>query len=325
MKVYTKIVYDKDDNIIEEHSYNYNGPVSQANAAKQAAALKARQAKIRASKKATNAMDDAMLGNIGFSDAETVHDMQSYEPGSFDHPDKGQHLLEPSYDNPLHKFASYNTIFTLSGLGKDELSGLSYLNQYYSPHEIIARSGGISDANVSKEKFDQRQEQFRKWAETSHMRGKQENQKYDQKPSFDILSAGHDIFFEDVNIISTVGPNPERGLANFTKMEFELHEPFGVTLVEKMRASAFINGFKDYQDAPFLLTIQWMGNVQPGGGGFEPMSLDPITHTPKGDILRKIPVVITRVEFDVDQGGAKYSAVAVTYGDLAMDDRFNLL
>ena len=30
MKVYTKIVYDKDDNIIEEHSYNYKGPVSQA-------------------------------------------------------------------------------------------------------------------------------------------------------------------------------------------------------------------------------------------------------------------------------------------------------
>ena len=30
MKVYTKIVYDKNDNIIEEHSYNYNGPVSQA-------------------------------------------------------------------------------------------------------------------------------------------------------------------------------------------------------------------------------------------------------------------------------------------------------
>ena len=30
MKVYTKIVYDKDDNIIEEHSYDYNGPVAQA-------------------------------------------------------------------------------------------------------------------------------------------------------------------------------------------------------------------------------------------------------------------------------------------------------
>ena len=30
MKVYTKIVYDKDDNIIEEDSYNYDGPVAQA-------------------------------------------------------------------------------------------------------------------------------------------------------------------------------------------------------------------------------------------------------------------------------------------------------
>ena len=30
MKVYTKIVYDKDDNIIEEQSYDYNGPVAQA-------------------------------------------------------------------------------------------------------------------------------------------------------------------------------------------------------------------------------------------------------------------------------------------------------
>ena len=30
MKVYTKIVYDKDDNIIEQHSYDYDGPVSHA-------------------------------------------------------------------------------------------------------------------------------------------------------------------------------------------------------------------------------------------------------------------------------------------------------
>ena len=28
MKIYTKIVYDKDDNIIEEHSYDYTGPVA---------------------------------------------------------------------------------------------------------------------------------------------------------------------------------------------------------------------------------------------------------------------------------------------------------
>ena len=30
MKIYTKIVYDKDNNIIEEHSYDYGGPVAHA-------------------------------------------------------------------------------------------------------------------------------------------------------------------------------------------------------------------------------------------------------------------------------------------------------
>ena len=34
MKIYTKIVYDKNDNIIEEHSYEYHGQVSQAGGAK---------------------------------------------------------------------------------------------------------------------------------------------------------------------------------------------------------------------------------------------------------------------------------------------------
>ena len=29
MKIYKKIVFDKDDNIIEEDSYEYNGPVAQ--------------------------------------------------------------------------------------------------------------------------------------------------------------------------------------------------------------------------------------------------------------------------------------------------------
>ena len=137
--------------------------------------------------------------------------------------------------------------------------------------------------------------------------------------SVNILAKGHDIFFENLNIVSTVGPNPERGLANFTKMDFEMHEPFGVTLVEKLRGSAFVNGWTDYQDAPFLLTMEWkgtdengkvIGNTGPGAG----------IHSQ--GLLRKIPIYISRVQFEVDQGGARYTAIAVPYGDMAYDDRF---
>tara|TARA_Y100000310_G_scaffold320006_1_gene375962 strand:+ start:553 stop:3051 length:2499 start_codon:yes stop_codon:yes gene_type:complete len=327
MKVYTKIVYDKDDNIIEEHSYNYKGPVSQANVIKAAAAAKKLALK-KASKKAMNAMDDAGLidnrkkrwvegkikrsgGHWEFLDTSNAIDsVNGTQHGYTDvHKDEQSHGL---LENPLHKFASYNTLFTLSGLSKDELDSLSYLKN--SPHDIIARSSGIGDdPNVSNDRFDQRQEEFRKWSETAHMRGKTVNHKYNQLPSFNILSKGHDIFFEDVNILSTVGPNPERGLANFTKMEFQLHEPFGVTLVEKIRAACYVNYFDDYQDAPLLLTIEWKGWDEHGKHKSSPGSKA---------LIRKIPILISRVAFDVDQGGAKYTCIAVPYGDLAFDDRF---
>ena len=39
-------------------------------------------------------------------------------------------------------------------------------------------------------------------------------------------------------------------------------------------------------------------------------------------MVRKIPILIARVDFDVTEGGAKYSVVAVPYTDLAYDDRF---
>jgi hypothetical protein len=236
------------------------------------------------------------------------------DPYEFPFPDKGPHLTEPSYDNPLHKFASYNTLFTLSGLGKDELADLSYLKETYSPHEIIARSGGIGDdPKVNVDKFKKEQADYYHRVKHGYKFNEKYAEKWDQEPSVNILAKGHDIFFEDVNILSTVGPNPERGLSNFTKMEFQLHEPFGVTFVEKIRAACFINDFDDYQDAPLLLTIQWKGWDEHG----KDKSVLGSTA-----LTRKIPILISRVQFDVTEGGAKYQCIAVPYSDMAFDDRF---
>ena len=186
--------------------------------------------------------------------------------------------------NQLHKFASYNTLFTLSGLIQEELHRNDYLK---SPvHDIIARSGGIGDPNVDFENFEKKYKAYKVLDQTAHMRGKRINHRYDQAPSVNILAAGHDIFFENVNILSTVGPNPERGLANFTRMEFELHEPFGITLVEKIRAATFINDYDDYQDAPLLLTIEWKGWDEQGLHKQEYSE----------SLTRKIPILISRVQ-----------------------------
>ena len=228
--------------------------------------------------------------------------------------------------NVLHSFASYSTLFTLSGLSEKEIKDQSYLTN--TPHDIIARSGGISDPNISKEAFHHQQDIGTTEYTAPGIKRTEESIKHTKSywDSAEILSKGLDLFFENINIISTVGPNPERGLANFTKMEFELHEPFGITLLEKLRGSAFINGFKDYQDAPFLLTIKWVGNDQISGSGtpwtYEPQAIEINDRKWVAEIVRKIPILISRIEFDVDQGGAKYSGIAVPYGDLAFDDRF---
>lgn len=218
------------------------------------------------------------------------------------------------YDNSLHNFATYNTIFTISGLSKTEIDDLSFLKN--PVHDIIARTGGIGDPNISWGRYDKETDEIRNQVREIWRSGNVKSIKtHNYDNSVNILAKGHDVFFENLNIVSTVGPNPERGLSNFTKMEFEMHEPFGVTLVEKIRGCAFVNGWTDYQDAPFLLTIEWKGTDERGR--------QLATQTKDvGGLIRKIPIYISRVQFDVDQGGARYTAVAVPYGDMGHDDRF---
>jgi len=210
--------------------------------------------------------------------------------------------------NILHGFASYMTNFTLSGISEKEIRDQSFLSTGYREHDIVARTGGIVDANITGDKMARKtgdndqidrivQSRYNKFVE-------------DYQDSIAILQRSHDVFFENINILSTVGPNAERNLANFTKMEFQIHEPYGVTFIEKVRAATALNGFKDYQDAPLLLTIRFKGFNENG---------DPsATIVPE----RKIPILIVRVDFDVNEGGAQYSITAVPYTDMAFDDRF---
>jgi len=215
-------------------------------------------------------------------------------------------LLQP---NPLHSAATYNTLFTLSGLTENEIRTHDFLKN--PVHDIIARSGGIGNPNISRDPFAST---AGLGSEDKIVRDAYKNFSSQYSDSIDILTRGHDIFFENVNILSTVGPNTERNLANFTKMEFELHEPYGITFIEKVRAATAINGFLDYQDAPLLLTIEFKGFDEQG----RPLAFN----TVNGGLTRKIPVLIVRVDMDVNEGGARYTVTAVPYTDLAFDDRF---
>ena len=219
--------------------------------------------------------------------------------------------------NVLHGFDTFNTIFTLSGINETELSTRSFLEK--APHDIIARTGGIGDPNVTTRQFSGGGTGD---ALDAELVSRKEGFEQQYSDSINILARGHDLFIENVNMISTVGPNNERSLGNFTKMEFEVHEPYGITFIEKVRAATAINEYLDYQDAPLLLTIEFKGNSK-GEAGFNPGILDRTTRRYTGrDVVKKIPILIARVDMDVNEGGARYSVVAVPYTDLAFDDRY---
>jgi hypothetical protein len=96
---------------------------------------------------------------------------------------------------------------------------------------------------------------------------------------------------------------------NFNKIEMELHEPYGVTLFEKMRAAAFNNGYFDHIDCPYLLTLDFRGYDNLG----KPLSV--IT-------TRYLPIKITNVEMEINQGGTVYTMTGVPWTDFAMLDRY---
>ncbi len=205
--------------------------------------------------------------------------------------------------NVLHNFASYNTIFTLSGLTEEEFSSQSFLTDRV--HDVIARTGGIGGTDAARVRT------FAGAGQTGDASvAEREALKAKYEASVSILKRAHHMSIENVNITSTTSPNLERGLGNFTKMEFEISEAYGITLIEKIRAATAIAGYQDYMDAPLLLTIEFRGLDETGS----PVKIQPV--------VRKVPIGITRVDFDVNEGGAQYSVLAVPYPELAYDDRY---
>ena len=67
-----------------------------------------------------------------------------------------KYVTDISDPNVLSEFASYNTIFTLSALSQSDMENMRTVLES-SPHDIIARTGGIGpDANQSSPATDLR-------------------------------------------------------------------------------------------------------------------------------------------------------------------------
>lgn len=219
----------------------------------------------------------------------------------------GSNLSEP---NPLNRFATYTQIFTLSAVSREELYSLDYLKNPYKPHNIIAKTGGIAGAvNISQRGIT---------LATGSAIAKETSSKgiAKNKDLFDLarstLALGQDLFFESVNIDTVPIANDLRQMTSATRIEMEISEPLGLSLVTKMRAASNLAGHDTHITAPYLLTIEYQGFDENGN-----------TRKLDAKYNRKIPVRISEMKVRVNQGGAVYSILAVPYNEFGFMDRFN--
>tara|TARA_B100001113_G_scaffold49346_1_gene35717 strand:+ start:8582 stop:11374 length:2793 start_codon:yes stop_codon:yes gene_type:complete len=228
------------------------------------------------------------------------------------------------HTNVLHQYASYNYIFTLSGLREADVRYPATIIGAPA-HDIIARSGGIgAGGGFSSEKlagarsgdYEGVDPGFQEALKTAGRKEEERLQgKYGSSMKFsgDILRENHDIYFERVNIEGVHAPNEDRKLMNFTKIEFELSEPFGVTLYEKLRGAANNCGYLDHMDAPFLLTLEFVGYDSKG---------NPIRSI-EGVSKKYYPIKLVNSTVDINQAGSRYTLTALPYTEFAMVNRFN--
>ena len=215
--------------------------------------------------------------------------------------------------NQLHQFASYNALFTLSTLSKDDLENTKFFDG--PPHDIILRSSGIADSNFAshQEGSANARERYR---DPEYRKTLNDNERMAATlgKSTRTFKKDRDMYFRSVEMKAIPGPNEQRRLTSVTTINMTIIEPAGITLFERLKAAAFNNRSFDHIDHPYLLTVEFTGFKADGS---------PVEGRHNKTMKRVIPIKITNVQMSVNSGGTEYSVQAVPYNEFAYMNRFN--
>ncbi len=219
--------------------------------------------------------------------------------------DKETYVHTINDPNSLHQFASYNTLFTWSALGQDDLENTTTLLDS-KPHDIILRSGGIGPTENNKNASLS--------ANDKKILEDNERLKGAVDKSRSVLSKNRDLYIRNVMMQSLPGLNDKRRMTSVTQISMEVVEPSGITLLERLRAAAINNGYLDHIDAPYLLTIDFKG--------FDEMG-KPASTEDSQNMKRLLPIKLVDMQMSVTQAGTVYAIKFIPYNEFAYVNRFN--
>jgi hypothetical protein len=175
--------------------------------------------------------------------------------------------------NPLFGYASYDYLLSISVLTDDQVNFPDKSYMAGLPTAMICGSANINPTNRIQTPYGQ-----------------------------------FDFFIDNLDIKSNIGLEKAQ-TTNVTNLSFDVIEPysFGMFMISVQQA-AYQSGHRNWQDAPFLLTIQFRGNTETGI-----MSSIPNT-------TRYIPFRFSTMSTRVTAAGSVHSVVASAWQNKAQAD-----
>jgi hypothetical protein len=204
--------------------------------------------------------------------------------------------------NVLHKFRSFNYLFTLAAIKASALTDPMSVRES-SGQFIIAKSSGktVDSINASQA------------AGNSKSLVDGFNSKENGSPG------RFDLFINNVEIETLMAFSKTTNLTMATKISFEIFEPLSINgFMEALQVSAMAAGHKSYMGAPFVLKMEFLGYLDSESG--------PSTNAVSaGDqATRHFVLSITKVEVDMNETGTRYRCSAVAHNEIGYGEHNNI-
>ena len=223
--------------------------------------------------------------------------------------------------NIFNKYRTITYNFTLSALEKKHLDAPeSYRKDDAELKLVILKSGG-KGASMMERTLSTNDPNFNKLAQDQVGKGSQSARRnpgpqthsanyYADKfmEDFNNKSPGRfDMFLENVEIESLMAPSQKTNTTTATKIKFDVIEPYSINgFIEALHTSAVAAGFPSYQNAAFLLKLEFWG--YPDDEEFpEPVKIPNST--------RYYPMAITEANIEITEKGTLYRCNAVPYNE----------
>ena len=172
------------------------------------------------------------------------------------------------FTNVLHDYASSTYRISLYLLTKDQYNGMIENPGSFVPKNLLVQSGG----------------------------GELNNRHPDFKTVFGI---------DNFKMYTVVGLNANSRASNTLTFNFDIIEPYGMTLLDRLISANFSTGSENYLEQPYLLQIDFLGNASDSDNDNFNIS------------TKRIPIKFLNMKITPGEGNTVYKISSIAYNHLA--------